>query len=117
MGTQSHSVPTQGPKHYLPLDCGVGNGCAHAFAHREPAQWRECSRGQRGLSKLNLLLEATALLHSHLPLNTVLGAMLDHAIAITKADRGLLLEADARGALKARLARNSNGESLPAGQH
>jgi len=66
-----------------------------------------------GLSKLNLLLEATALLHSHLPLNSVLGAMLDHAIAITKADRGLLLEVDASGALKAKLARDSAGASLP----
>ncbi len=66
-----------------------------------------------GLSKLNLLLEATSLLHSHLPLDTVLGAMLDHAIAITKADRGLLLEADSSGALKARLGRNNSGESLP----
>ena len=66
-----------------------------------------------GLSKLNLLLEATSLLHSHLPLDTVLGAMLDHAIAITRADRGLLLEANSSGALKVRLARGCNGESLP----
>lgn len=66
-----------------------------------------------GMNKLNLLLEATSLLHSHLPLDTVLNSMLDHAIAITKADRGLLLEADSSGALKARLARSSNGESLP----
>jgi serine phosphatase RsbU (regulator of sigma subunit) len=66
-----------------------------------------------GLSKLNLLLEATSLLHSHLPLDTVLGAMLDHAIAITKADRGLLLEAGPKAALKVRIARGCNGESLP----
>ena len=66
-----------------------------------------------GLSKLNLLLEATSLLHSHLPLDSVLGSMLDHAIAITKADRGLLLEAGPKGAMKVRLARGCNGESLP----
>ena len=66
-----------------------------------------------GLSKLNLLLEATSLLHSQLPLDSVLGAMLDHAIAITHADRGLLLEPDASGALKVRVARSSGGESLP----
>ena len=66
-----------------------------------------------GLSKLNLLLEATALLHSHLPLNSVLSAMLDHAIAITKADRGLLLEPDSCGKLQVKLARDSNGVSLP----
>lgn len=66
-----------------------------------------------GLSKLNLLLEATSLLHSHLPLDSVLGAMLDHAIAITKADRGLLLQTDSSGKLKARLARGCKSESLP----
>jgi sigma-B regulation protein RsbU (phosphoserine phosphatase) len=38
-----------------------------------------------GLHKLNLLLEATSLLHSQLPLDSVLGTMLDHAIVITDA--------------------------------
>ena len=66
-----------------------------------------------GLSKLNLLLEATSLLHSALPLDTVLNSMLDHAIALTKADRGLLLEVDSSGALKGRLARNCKSECLP----
>src|SRR3984957_17887501 len=47
-----------------------------------------------GLHKLNLLLEATMLLNSQPPLDSVLGAMLDHAISITGADRGLLLEPD-----------------------
>ena len=46
-----------------------------------------------GLGKLNLLLEATMLLHSQLPLDAVLEAMLDRAITITNAERGLLLEA------------------------
>lgn len=46
-----------------------------------------------GLHKLNLLLEATSLLHSQLPLDSVLGTMLDHAIAITDADRALLSRA------------------------
>src|SRR5271157_272518 len=66
-----------------------------------------------GMNKLNLLLEATSLLHSHLPLDSVLNSMLDYAIAITKADRGLLLEADSSGALKARPARNRSGGRLP----
>jgi serine phosphatase RsbU (regulator of sigma subunit) len=66
-----------------------------------------------GLSKLNLLLEATSLLHSQLPLDSVLGAMLDYAISITRADRGLLLEPDSSGSLIVRLARNSSGASLP----
>jgi len=65
------------------------------------------------LRKLNLLLEATTLLHSQLPLDSVLGTMLDHAVAVTDADRGLLLEADATGKLKVRLARRSGGMRLP----
>jgi serine phosphatase RsbU (regulator of sigma subunit) len=67
-----------------------------------------------GLGKLNLLLEATRLLHSQLPLDAVLGAMLDYAITVTHADRGLLLEADASGALSGRVARRSGGVPLPA---
>ncbi len=66
------------------------------------------------LGKLNLLLEATALLHSQLPLDSVLGTMLDHAISITNADRGLLLEPAADGSLKIRLARGAGRENLPA---
>jgi sigma-B regulation protein RsbU (phosphoserine phosphatase) len=71
-----------------------------------------------GLSKLNLLLEATSLLHSQLPLDAVLGAMLDHTIAITHADRGLLIEPGSSGSLpsgsfKVRLARGRGGETLP----
>ncbi len=65
-------------------------------------------------SKLNLLLEATRLLHSQLPLDAVLNAMLDRAISITNADRGLLLEADASGALTRRLARSSGAVGLAA---
>ena len=65
-----------------------------------------------GLGKINLLLEATSLLHSQLPLDSVLGTMLDHAIAVTDADRGLLLEADSAGLLRVRLARGSEGERL-----
>ena len=66
-----------------------------------------------GLGKLNLLLEATSLLHSDLPLESVLGTMLDHAIAITQADRGLLLEAEASGELRVRLARGRGCVHLP----
>ncbi len=68
---------------------------------------------QGGLNKLNLLLEATSLLHSQLPLESVLGTMLDHAISVTHADRGLLIEPDAGGALRVHLARGSKGETLP----
>jgi serine phosphatase RsbU (regulator of sigma subunit) len=63
---------------------------------------------------LRLLLEATSLLHSQLPLESVLAAMLDHAIAITHADRGMLLEPDANGVLQVRVARGRKGENLAA---
>jgi sigma-B regulation protein RsbU (phosphoserine phosphatase) len=66
-----------------------------------------------GLIKLKRLLEATSLLHSQLPLDVVLGHMLDHAVSVTDADRGLLLEADAGSALKVKLARRSGGLRLP----
>ena len=66
-----------------------------------------------GLVKLKRLLEATSLLHSQLPLDVVLGHMLDHAVSVTDADRGLLLEADAAGLLKVKLARRSGGLRLP----
>lgn len=65
-----------------------------------------------GLRKLNLLLEATSLLHSQLPLDSVLGNMLDHAIAITDADRALLLETGPMGALSVSLARGAGGVGL-----
>jgi len=70
------------------------------------------SAGAR-LSKLDQLLAATALLHSQLPLDEVLGMMLDHAISVMDADRGLLLESDEKAALHVRLARRSGGLRLP----
>jgi sigma-B regulation protein RsbU (phosphoserine phosphatase) len=70
------------------------------------------SAGAR-LSKLDQLLAATALLHSQLPLDEVLGMMLDHAISVMDADRGVLLEADEKAALHVRLARRSGGLRLP----
>jgi len=72
-----------------------------------------------GLRKLNLLLEATSLLHSQLPLDSVLAKMIDHAVAVTDADRGLLEEAvESPGErvserLRVRLARRSGGQRLP----
>jgi sigma-B regulation protein RsbU (phosphoserine phosphatase) len=66
-----------------------------------------------GLRKLNMLLEASSLLHSQLPLDSVLAKMLDHAVAVLDADRGLLLENGADGALKVRLARRNGGLRLP----
>jgi serine phosphatase RsbU (regulator of sigma subunit) len=66
-----------------------------------------------GLAKLKRLLEATALLHSQLPLDEVLAHMLDQLVSLTDADRGLLLEAGPSGALQVKLARRSGGLRLP----
>lgn len=64
------------------------------------------------LGGLKLLLDATSLMHSQLPLESVLSTMLDHAIVITRADRGMLLEPDAGGVLHVKLARGRDSESL-----
>ncbi len=64
------------------------------------------------LNGLKLLLEATSLMHSQLPLESVLSAMLDHAIVITHADRGMLLEPDPDGRLQVKIARGRDGEAL-----
>jgi phosphoserine phosphatase RsbU/P len=68
-----------------------------------------------GLRKLNMLLEATSLLHSQLPLDSVLAKMIDHAIAVTDADRGLLEEAVEGNVanMRVRLARRAGGQRLP----
>jgi phosphoserine phosphatase RsbU/P len=73
----------------------------------------DSSTGTGGLQKLNRLLEASRLMHSQLPLESVLSEMLNHAIALTDADRGLLLETDEAGHLKVRLARRSGGLRVP----
>ncbi|GAC1616963.1 MAG: hypothetical protein NVS9B13_03060 [Candidatus Acidiferrum sp.] len=70
------------------------------------------SEASGGLVKLKRLLEATSLLHSQLPLDSVLPIMIDHAVAVTDADRGLLLQADATNTMKVRLARRSGGQRL-----
>ena len=69
--------------------------------------------GARDLRQLSLLLDATALLQSHLPVEDVLAAMLDRVITITDAERGLLLELDARMALRPLVARQRGGRNLP----
>ncbi|PYU08189.1 MAG: hypothetical protein DMG34_02455 [Acidobacteria bacterium] len=46
-------------------------------------------------------------------LDSVLAKMLDHAVAVLDADRGVLLENAADGALKVRLARRNGGLRLP----
>ncbi|MFQ5694980.1 MAG: SpoIIE family protein phosphatase [Terriglobia bacterium] len=68
--------------------------------------------GAREFQPLSLLLEATTLLQSHLPLEEALGAMVDRAIALTGADRGLLLEAEPGGGLRPLVARGREGRRL-----
>ena len=69
--------------------------------------------GSRDLRQLSLLLEATALLQSHLPLEQVLGAMVDRAITIINAERAVLLEVTPEADLRPLLARQQGGKSLP----
>src|SRR3990172_9103330 len=64
------------------------------------------------LRKLSLLLEATALLQSQLPLEDILAKVVDHAIEVTGADRGVLLQAEAKGEPRAVLARQRGGKPL-----
>ena len=69
--------------------------------------------GDRDLRQLSLLLEATALLQAHMPFQEVLGAMVDRAITVTEADRGVLLEADSERQLRPLVARRRGGFNLP----
>jgi sigma-B regulation protein RsbU (phosphoserine phosphatase) len=64
------------------------------------------------LNGLKLLLEAASLMQSQLPLESVLATMLDQAVAITRADRGMLLEPDTADVLQVKVARGREGESL-----
>lgn len=107
------------------IEFGLEEGCRIKFRVRAAEQAveamltrmgtmpsAEMSLTGGGLGKLNLLLEASSLLHSALPLDSVLGAMLDNAISLTHADRGLLLEPDENDTLKVKLARGSGGTAL-----
>jgi len=92
---------------------GLNPTVDHLLSRIEDITHGDTSRG--GLGKINLLLQATMLLHSQLPLDAVLGTMIDHAITVTEAERGLLLEADPAGALRIRLARGGKGVAIPVG--
>ena len=94
-------------------DAGEPDSVAHLLTRIGTFSDFTAPASSGGLSKLNLLLEATSLLHSQLPLDSVLGSMLDHAISITNADRGLLIEPDAMGVMRIHLARGSRSDNLP----
>ena len=72
----------------------------------------QVSDSHHELNRLSLLLEATSLLHSQLPLESIFGSMLDHAIAITRADRAMLLEPDASHILQVKVARGRDSRQL-----
>jgi len=73
----------------------------------------EDDAGDRDLRQLSLLLEATALLQDHMPFEEALGAMVDRAITVTEADRGVLLQAGDDGELTPLVARRRGGFNLP----
>ncbi|HXE75845.1 MAG TPA: SpoIIE family protein phosphatase [Candidatus Xenobia bacterium] len=67
----------------------------------------------KDIRKLSLLLEATAMLQSHLPVEVVLASMVDRAIDVTNGERGLLFEVDEKGGLRPMLARQKGAVSVP----
>lgn len=69
--------------------------------------------GTRDLRQLSLLLEATTLLNSYLSPQEVLGEMLDHALTLTDADRGLLLEATPGPGWRPLVTRQRKGLAFP----
>jgi sigma-B regulation protein RsbU (phosphoserine phosphatase) len=99
---------------YRSAASAAGDSIPHLLTRMEHITGSDLiSSASTRLSKLDQLLAATALLHSQLPLDEVLGMMLDHAISVMDADRGVLLEADDKGSLHVRLARRSGGLRLP----
>jgi sigma-B regulation protein RsbU (phosphoserine phosphatase) len=69
----------------------------------------------QGLGKLNRVLDAMMLLHSQLPLDSVIEQMLEHAVSVTDADRGVLLVPDSThgvDGLRVQLARRRGGGRL-----
>lgn len=118
-------VRTQALAHGDRIRLGTDDGCQlifrlppEAVAQEEAEMKLRSILGSMGsgsaaeLNGLKLLLEASSLMHSQLPLESVLASMLDHAIVITHADRGMLLEPDASGELQVKIARGRAGESL-----
>ena len=70
------------------------------------------SKSSDDLDGLRVLLEAATLLQSGLPLDTVLATILDHAIAVTRADRGMFLEYGESSQMGARIGRDKQGNNL-----
>lgn len=64
------------------------------------------------LDGLRVLLEAATLLQSGLPLDSVLATILDHAIGVTRADRGMFLEFGESGQMSVRIGRDKAANNL-----
>ncbi|MFQ5723747.1 MAG: FHA domain-containing protein, partial [Terriglobia bacterium] len=73
---------------------------------------QEVEPAARELRHLSLLLETTALLQSQLPMEDLLARVVDHAIEVTGADRGVLLQAEREGRTHPVLARQRGGRAL-----
>lgn len=65
------------------------------------------------MQQLSLLLEATALLQTEMPIAEILGTMVDQAIRITAAERGVLFEADPEGQLRILVTRHTDSAGGP----
>jgi serine phosphatase RsbU (regulator of sigma subunit) len=72
------------------------------------------SKSSDDLDGLRVLLEAASLLQSGLPLDSVLATILDHAIAVTRADRGMFLVPAESGQMTVGVGRDKEGNKLPA---
>jgi serine phosphatase RsbU (regulator of sigma subunit) len=70
------------------------------------------SKSSDNLDGLRVLLEAATLLQSGLPLDSVLATILDHAIAVTRADRGMFLVPSESGQMSVRVGRDMSGNDL-----
>lgn len=85
----------------------------HQKDMRNPVQVQEREPRSGDSYRLSLLLEATAMVRSELPVEDILTAVVDRTIEITGAERGLLLVTGKQGELQPLLARRHGRRSLP----
>lgn len=107
---------------------GLDNDCQLIFRHGSGSEGEHASSDSKfrdllgalgskssdDLDGLRVLLEAATLLQSGLPLDSVLATILDHAIAVTRADRGMFLVPAESGQLTVRVGLDKEGNNLPA---
>jgi serine phosphatase RsbU (regulator of sigma subunit) len=93
---------------------GTGSVSEHSISD---ARFRDLlgaigSKPSDDLDGLRVLLEAATLLQSGLPLDSVLATILDHAIAVTRADRGMFLMPAESGQMTVGVGRDKAGNNL-----